>query len=197
MWRFPQTDIPWYPRASRDTQDASLEYCFVSLHHLIDGYSFPGCRWVRRGCCAMQRGGGGVLIGVHQHCSRWETFPLAVRYNWVRCCRGFASWESLLNLVGMGRGAISGMDGTPRGQRPKAPSHQASASTDGYVPQHFRRHAMPTLSVHKPITYTHGRHWRRTLRWTNVTLTLTFGVNGPQCTPTHFDFVCVSFTSVN
>ncbi len=34
----------------------------------------------------------------------------------------------------------------------KAPSHQASASTDGYVHQHFRRHAMPTLSVHKPIT---------------------------------------------
>ena len=43
----------------------------------------------------------------------------------------------------------------------KAPSHQASASTDGNVPQHFRRHAMPTLSVHKPITFTHGP----TLRW--------------------------------
>ncbi len=51
----------------------------------------------------------------------------------------------------------------------KAPSHQASASTDGYVPQHFRRHAMPMLSVHKPITFTHGWHWRHyagpTLRW--------------------------------
>ncbi len=43
----------------------------------------------------------------------------------------------------------------------KTPSHQASASTDGNVPQHFRRHAMPTLSVHKPITFTHGPHWRQ------------------------------------
>ena len=41
----------------------------------------------------------------------------------------------------------------------KAPSHQASTSTDGYVPQHFRRHATSMLSVHKPITFTHGRHW--------------------------------------
>ncbi len=46
------------------------------------------------------------------------------------------------------------------GLRVKAPSHQASASTDGNVPQHFRHHAMPMLSVHKPITFTHGRHWR-------------------------------------
>ncbi len=38
----------------------------------------------------------------------------------------------------------------------KAPSHQASASTDGNVPQHFRQHAMPMLSMHKPITFTHG-----------------------------------------
>ena len=43
----------------------------------------------------------------------------------------------------------------------KAPSHQASASTDGYFPQHLRRHAMPMLSVHKPITFTHGRHWQQ------------------------------------
>ncbi len=41
----------------------------------------------------------------------------------------------------------------------KAPSHQASASTDGYVPHHFRRHATSMLSVHKPITFTHGWHW--------------------------------------
>ena len=42
----------------------------------------------------------------------------------------------------------------------KAPSHQASASTDGYVPQHFRRHATSMLSVHKPIIFTHRRHWQ-------------------------------------
>ncbi len=41
----------------------------------------------------------------------------------------------------------------------KAPSHQASASTDGYVPQHFRHHATLMLSVHKTITFTHGQHW--------------------------------------
>ncbi len=38
----------------------------------------------------------------------------------------------------------------------RAPSHQVSASTDGYVPQHFRRHATSILSMHKPITFTHG-----------------------------------------
>ncbi len=41
----------------------------------------------------------------------------------------------------------------------KALSRQAPVSTDGYVPQHFRRHAMSTLSVHKPINFTHGWHW--------------------------------------
>ena len=41
----------------------------------------------------------------------------------------------------------------------KAPSHQASASTDGYVPQHFGPHATSMLSVHKPITFTHRWHW--------------------------------------
>ncbi len=38
----------------------------------------------------------------------------------------------------------------------KAPSHQASVSTDGYVPQHFRHHATSMLSVDNPVTFTHG-----------------------------------------
>ncbi len=33
----------------------------------------------------------------------------------------------------------------------KAPSHQASASTDDYVPQHFRRHATSMLSCTNPL----------------------------------------------
>ena len=63
----------------------------------------------------------------------------------------------------------------------KAPSHQASASTDGYVPQHFRYHATSMLSVHKPFLLPIDDIGDSTLGLRNVYAmpTLRRSVNGP------------------